>query len=108
MLLEYLAFYSDEHKTTKQKNDQLDKFKRKKKPKKTTGLKENSGRKKVKLKEKSVKNAKNEPSLTSMRQMVFEISYSNVINLSNHFVGSQPHPHLTMTPQTQSCKTMKK
>ena len=27
---------------------------------------------------------------------------------SHHFVGFQPHFHLKMTSQTQSCKTMKK
>ena len=49
----------------------------------TVVLKGNSGRKKVKLKWKSVKNEKkNEPSLTSMRQMDLEIFHFEVKNLS--------------------------
>ena len=45
-------------------------------------LQGNSGRKKVQLKWKSVKNENNEPSLTSMRQMALEISHFKVRNLS--------------------------
>ena len=44
-------------------------------------LKGTSGRKKVKLKWKSVKNAKKEPLPTSMRQMVLEIFNFKVRNL---------------------------
>ena len=55
---------------------------------------------------------KNEPSLTSVRQVVLEISHFKVRNLSEmggrHFVGFQSHFHLNMMSQTQSCKTMKK
>ena len=45
-------------------------------------LKETSSRKKLSSNEKSVKNAKSEPSLTSMCQMLLEISYFKVRNLS--------------------------
>ena len=55
---------------------------------------------------------KNELSLTSMRQMVLEISNFKVRNLSKmglcHFISFQPHSHLNMMSQMQSCKTMKK
>ena len=48
------------------------------------GLKGNSGRKEVKIKWKSVENA---PLLTSMRQMILEISHSKVSNLSKMHVA---------------------
>ena len=55
---------------------------------------------------------KNEPSPTSMRQMVLEIFHLKVRNLvqdgHRHFVGFQPHFQLNMTSQMQYCKTMKK
>ena len=76
-------------------------------------LKETSGgKKKVKLKCKSVTNAK--------KQAITDL---NVLNGSRdiplqsqefgqdghcHFVGFQPHFHLNMTSHTQCCKTMKK
>ena len=45
-------------------------------------LKGNSGRKKFSSNERAWKMQKNEPSLTSMRQMVLEISHFKVRNLS--------------------------
>ena len=65
------------------------------------------------LKRKSVKNAKkNEPSPTSMRQMVLEIFHFQSQEFGQdghrHFVGFQPHFRLNMTSLTQYCKTMKK
>ena len=53
---------------------------------------------------------KNEPSLTSIRQMVLEIFQSQELEQdeSRHFEGSEPHFHTNKTSQIQSCKTMKK
>ena len=55
--------------------------------------------------ERARKMQKNEPSLTSIRQMVLEISHSKVREFeqdgSRHFEGFQPHSHTNMTSQTQ-------
>ena len=56
----------------------------------------------------------NEPSLTSMGQMVLEIIAFFSQEFENdgrrHFVGFKPrlYFHLNMTSQTQSCRTVKK
>ena len=54
----------------------------------------------------------NQPSLTSMRQMVPEIfPFQNQEfeqDGRRHFVGFQPHFYLNMPSQTQSCWAMKK
>ena len=49
----------------------------------SNSIKGNLGSKNVKLKWKSMKNAKKEPSPTLMRQMVLEIFHFKVRNLSN-------------------------
>ena len=74
-------------------------------------LKRTSGQKKVKLKRKSVKNAK-ERAITDLnapygsRDIPFQ-SQEFGQDGYRHFVGFQPHFHLNMTSQTQFCKTMK-
>ena len=75
-------------------------------------LKRTSGRKKVKLKWKSMKNAKkraitdlNEPN--GSRNIPFH-SQEFGQDGHRHFVGFQPHFQFNMTSQTQYCKTMKK
>ena len=59
-----------------------------------------------------MKNAENEPSLTSMCQIVPKICHPKIQEFQQsrhqHFVGFQPHFHINMTLQTQSSKTMKK
>ena len=58
--------------------------------------------------ERARKMQKNEPSLTSMRQMVLEISHSKSQEFeqdgSRHFGGFRPHFHINIRSQTQSCK----
>ena len=46
---------------------------------------------------------KNEPSLTSMRQMVLQ-NQEFEQDGSRHFGDFQPHFHINMTSQTQYCK----
>ena len=77
-------------------------------------LRGNSGRKKVKLKWKSVKNAKKKQrAITDLnapngsRDTPFQ-SQEFGQDGHRHFVGFQPHFHLNMTSETQCCKTMKK
>ena len=77
-------------------------------------LKGNSGRKKVKPKWKSVKNAKKKTrAITDLnaphgsRDIPLQ-SQKFGQDGHRHFVGIQPHFHLNMTSQTQSCKLMKK
>ena len=72
-------------------------------------LKGNSGRNKswAQLKERE-KCKKNEPSPTSMRQMVLEICQEFGQDGHRHFAGFQPHFHLNMTSQTHCWRTMRK
>ena len=75
-------------------------------------LKGTSGRKKVKLKWKSVKNAKKR-AITDLnapngsRDIQFQ-SQEFGQDGHRHSVSFQPHFHLNLTSQTQCCKTMKK
>ena len=77
-----------------------------------TFLKGTSGRKKVKLKWKRVKNSKKR-AITDLnapngsRDIPFQ-SQEFGQDGHRHFVGFQPHFQLNMTSQTQYCKTMKK
>ena len=78
----------------------------------TKVLKGTSGRKKVTLKQKSVKNAKKRAitdfnALNGSRDIPVH-SQEFGQDGHRHFVGFQPHFHLNMTSQTQCCKTMKK
>ena len=74
-------------------------------------LKGTSGLKKIKLKRKSVKNAKTQaitdPNASNGSRDVPIQSQELGKDGHRHYVGFQPHFHLNMTSQMQSCKTLK-